>query len=124
MKSKHTQKILLSDQQRKDLELIVCRRKSAQSMVLRAKIILVGAEGKSLQKTWQDLECNRETGIQAPEPVSKGKLVRPGQIEKREFEYRRQGTQALLAGMDVVTGKIIPLIRDIRAEACVLAESD
>ena len=43
MKSKHTQKILLSNQQRRDLELIVCRRKSAQSMVLRTKIILAGA---------------------------------------------------------------------------------
>ena len=61
MKSKHTQKILSSDQQCKDLELIVCRRKSALFMVLRAKIILAGAEGKSLQKTSQDLECNRET---------------------------------------------------------------
>ena len=61
MESKHTQNILLSDQQRKDLELIVCQRKSAQSMVLRAKIILAGAEGKSLLKTSQDLECNRET---------------------------------------------------------------
>ncbi|MGI2029562.1 helix-turn-helix domain-containing protein [Endozoicomonas acroporae] len=39
----------------------MCRRKSAQYMVLRAKIILAGAEGKSLHKTSQDLECNRET---------------------------------------------------------------
>ena len=61
MKSKHTPTILLSEQQRNGLELIVSRRKSAQSMVLRAKIILAGAEGKSLQKTSQDLECNRET---------------------------------------------------------------
>ena len=61
MPSKHTQKITLSDQQRKELEMIVCRRKSAQSMVLRAKIILAGAEGKSLLKTSQELRCNRET---------------------------------------------------------------
>ena len=48
--------------------------------------------------------------------MNAGKPVRPGQIEKREFEYKRHGTLALLAGMDVVTGKIIPLIRETRAE--------
>ena len=58
----------------------------------------------------------KKTGIQALEPVNRGKPVRPGLIEKREFEYRRHGTQTLLAGMDIVTGKIIPLIRDTRAE--------
>ena len=40
MKSKHTPTILLSEQQSKDLELNVCRRKSAQSM--RDKIVLAG----------------------------------------------------------------------------------
>ena len=61
MQSKHTQKIILSDQQRKELEDIVRRRKSAQSMVLRAKIILAGSEGKSLLKTSKELKCHRET---------------------------------------------------------------
>ncbi|AMO54579.1 helix-turn-helix domain-containing protein [Endozoicomonas montiporae] len=61
MQSKHTQKIVLSDQQRKDLELIVRRRKSSQSLVLRAKIILAGAEGKSLLGTAKKLKCTRET---------------------------------------------------------------
>ena len=61
MQSKHTQKIVLSDQQRKDLELMVRRRKSSQSLVLRAKIILAGAEGKSLLGTAKELKCTRET---------------------------------------------------------------
>ena len=59
---------------------------------------------------------DEKTGIQALEPVTAGKPVAPGYIEKREFEYRRHGTQALLAGMDVVTGKIIPLVRNTRTE--------
>ncbi|WP_281647443.1 hypothetical protein [Parendozoicomonas sp. Alg238-R29] len=42
--------------------------------------------------------------------------VKPGYIEKREFEYKRHGTQALLAGMDVGTGKVIPLVRDTQTE--------
>ena len=255
MPSKHTQQITLSEQQRNDLELIIRQRKSAQSMVLRAKIILAGAEGKSLLGTTKELGCNRETvtrwrkhwversdelsvleklkeaprpgakpkfteeqiclivamscdkpeehgyplshwsesslamaaqdkgivpsisqrqvgrylksadirpdkvkgwvdsprdeafeihsadvcdtyrqaieraeqgirtisfdektGIQALEPLTAGKPVKPGHIEKREFEYKRHGTQALLAGMDVATGKIIPLVRDTRTE--------
>ena len=61
MQSKHTLKIALSEQQRDDLEAIVRRRKSAQSMVLRAKIILAGSEGKSLLGTSKELKCNRET---------------------------------------------------------------
>ena len=61
MQSKHTQKIILSDQQREELELIIRKRKSSQSLVLRAKIILAGAEGKSLLGTSKALECTRET---------------------------------------------------------------
>ncbi|MCW7552799.1 transposase [Endozoicomonas gorgoniicola] len=59
---------------------------------------------------------DEKTGMQALEPVKPNKLVKPGHVEKREFEYVRHGTQALLAGMDVVTGKIIPLVRDTRTE--------
>ena len=62
------------------------------------------------------LSFDEKTGIQALEPLTAGKPVKPGHIEKREFEYKRHGTQALLAGMDVVTGKIIPLVRDTRTE--------
>lgn len=61
MQSKHTQQISLSEQQRGELKLIVRQRKSPQSLVLRAQIILAGAEGKSLLQTAKDLKCNRET---------------------------------------------------------------
>ena len=62
------------------------------------------------------ISFDEKTGMQALEPLTGGKPVKPGYIEKREFEYKRHGTQALLAGMDVVTGKIIPLVRDTRKE--------
>ena len=61
MSSLHTQKIELSEQQQTELELITRKRKSPQSIVLRAKIILSGAKGKSILKTSKDLKCNRET---------------------------------------------------------------
>ncbi len=53
--------ISLSDQQREDLELTIRKRKSVQSLVLRAQIILAGAEGKSLSGTSRELGCTRET---------------------------------------------------------------
>lgn len=62
------------------------------------------------------ISFDEKTGMQALEPLTAGKPVKPGYIEKREFEYKRHGTQALLAGMDVVTGKVIPLVRDTRTE--------
>lgn len=61
MQSKHIQQIVLSEQQRDELELIVRKRKSSQSMVLRARIIMAGADGKSLLGTAKELKCNRET---------------------------------------------------------------
>ena len=108
MQSDHCKKIILTDQHRTELEGIIRKRSSTQAFVLRAKIILAAANGTS--------SFDEKTGIQALEPLTAGKPVKPGHIEKREFEYKRHGTQALLAGMDIVTGKITPLIGDTRTE--------
>ena len=53
------------------------------------------------------ISFDEKTGIQALEPLTAGKPVKPGHIEKREFEYKRHGTQALLAGMDVAVVGLI-----------------
>lgn len=50
---------------------------------------------------------DEKPGIQALEDASARVPMVPGQIEKREFEYRRRGTQCLLASMDVATGSIL-----------------
>ena len=74
---------------------------------------------KAIQRAEEGINTisfDEKTGMQALEPVKPNKPVKPGHIEKREFEYTRHGTQALLAGMDVTTGKIIPLVRDTRTE--------
>lgn len=57
------------------------------------------------------------TGIQALERIAPTKPARPGQVEKREFEYERHGTQTLIANFEVATGEVImPTIGDRRTE--------
>ena len=57
------------------------------------------------------------TGIQAIERKEKDLPLRPGKVKRREFEYIRHGTQALIANLDVVTGQIIhPTCGDTRTE--------
>lgn len=46
------------------------------------------------------------TGIQALERAAPTKLVKPGLVERREFEYIRHGTLTLIASFDVVSGKL------------------
>ena len=47
------------------------------------------------------------TGIQALERAVV-KPMRPGDVERVEFEYTRHGTQCLLANFDVVTARCSP----------------
>ncbi|MCP4210525.1 MAG: transposase [Halieaceae bacterium] len=56
------------------------------------------------------------TGIQALERLAPSLPMRPGQVERREFEYKRHGTKTLIAGFDVVTGKVVETIGDTRTE--------
>jgi len=52
--------------------------------------------------------CTDEmTGIQALERLFPTKPMRPGDVEKREFEYKRHGTQTLIANLEVATGQVI-----------------
>jgi transposase len=56
------------------------------------------------------------TGIQALERIAPTLPMEPGKVERREFEYRRHGTQTLLAAFDVVTGKVHAQIGPTRTE--------
>jgi hypothetical protein len=56
------------------------------------------------------------TGIQALERAAPGLPMKPGKVERREFEYRRHGTQALIAGFDVTSGKVAGVVGDRRTE--------
>jgi hypothetical protein len=44
------------------------------------------------------------TGIQALERIAPGLPMKPGKVERREFEYRRNGTQTLIAAFDITRG--------------------
>ena len=46
------------------------------------------------------------TGIQALERAAPTLPARPGQVERREFEYVRHGTQSLIASFRVATGQV------------------
>ena len=46
------------------------------------------------------------TGIQALERIAPGLPMVPGKVERCEFEYRRHGTQTLIAAFDVTIGKV------------------
>ena len=56
------------------------------------------------------------TGIQALERIAPGLPMKPGKVERCELEYRRHGTQTLIAGFDVTIGKVVGVIGDTRTE--------
>lgn len=63
------------------------------------------------------ISSDEMSGIQALERLFPTKPVRPGDIEKCEFEYERHGTQTLIANFEVATGELIaPTIGDRRTE--------
>lgn len=63
------------------------------------------------------LSTDEMTGIQALERAAPTLPMRPGQIERREFEYVRHGTQSLIANFRVATGQVVaPSIGPTRTE--------
>ena len=62
------------------------------------------------------------TGVQALERKYPSLPLRPGQVERREFEYMRHGTLAFILNFDVTRGEVItPSIGPTRTEADFLA---
>lgn len=58
------------------------------------------------------------TGIQALERKAPDKPIRPGKIQRREFEYIRHGTQTLIASFDVANGRVAQAtVGETRTEA-------
>lgn len=64
------------------------------------------------------VSTDEKTGIQALERAAPTLPMQPGQVELREFEYERHGTQCLIANLEIATGRIIaPSISQTRTEA-------
>ncbi len=53
------------------------------------------------------LSVDEKTGMQAKSRTHPTKEPRPGLVERKEFEYRRNGTAALFAALDVHSGEVI-----------------
>ena len=62
------------------------------------------------------LSVDEATGIQALERVAKDLPIGPGKPRAREFEYTRHGTQTLIAGINVATGKVQGACGETRTE--------
>ena len=67
-------------------------------------------------ETHRTVSIDEMTGIQALERVAPGLPMAPGKVERREFEYRRHGTQTLIAAFDVTTGKVKGVVGNRRTE--------
>jgi len=63
------------------------------------------------------VSVDEATSLQAIERNAPDKPVQPGSVTKQEFEYTRNGTTTLTAGLDVVTGQIVsPTLEATRTE--------
>lgn len=54
---------------------------------------------------------DEKTGMQALERAHPGRQALPGRLAREEFEYIRHGTRTLIAGFDVLTGKVFGQVR-------------
>src|SRR5207245_3960017 len=68
------------------------------------------------------IRTDEMTGVQALERAAPGLPLRPGKVERREFEYIRHGTLSFMINFDVVSGEVIcPSIGPTRTEVDFLA---
>jgi len=76
------------------------------------------AQAGPLLETGQRVISNDEkTGIQALEHTHPVLPMRPGSVERQEYEYIRHGTQALIASFEVASGRVLTAtVGDTRTE--------
>ncbi len=69
------------------------------------------------QQSTHLISCDEMTGIQAIERIAPTKPMKPGIIERQEFEYVRHGTLSLIANFEVASGLVLcPSIGPTRTE--------
>ena len=67
------------------------------------------------------ISIDEMTGIQALQRALPNLPMRPGKVERREFEYIRHGTQTLISNFNVVTGQVMtPTVVNQRTEVDVV----
>src|SRR5476649_2336065 len=75
------------------------------------------AASTAAERDVQTVSIDEMTGIQALERAAPSLPMKPGHVERREFEYIRHGTKALIAAFDVATGIVRGSIGETRTEA-------
>ncbi len=58
------------------------------------------------QKGEKVISNDEMTGVQALERKHPGLPLRPGKVERREFEYVRHGTLSFIVNFEVATGQV------------------
>ena len=83
-----------------------------------ASICAVYAQAAALEDAGTHVvSCDEKTGIQALERAAPTLPTRPGQDERREYEYVRHGTLCLMANLQVATGRVLaPSLGPTRSE--------
>jgi transposase len=81
-----------------------------------ADICAVYKAAPGADETHRIVSIDEKTGIQALERIAPDQPMVPGKVERHEFEYRRHGTQALIAAFDVTTGEVEGVIGNTRSE--------
>lgn len=85
---------------------------------MRVVCELYAQAGAALEQHIHVVSCDEKTGMQALERLHPTLPMQPGQVERREFEYVRHGTQTLIASMEVATGEMLaPSVGATRTEA-------
>jgi transposase len=93
-----------------DPEAFDAQVRTVCSLYLQARIL--HAAGVHLMST------DEKTGIQALERKAPTLPMRPGLVERREFEYIRHGTRCLIVNFEVATGRLVaPTVGPTRTEA-------
>jgi transposase len=75
------------------------------------------ASTASPEAPMRTVSIDEMTGVQALEKIAPNLPMIPGKVERQEFEYRRHGTQTLIASFDVATGRVHGIVGDRRTEA-------
>ena len=87
----------------------------------RQKVNAICALYRQAPKGSVVLAVDEKTGIQAIERTHANRAPVPGRARRREFEYIRHGTQALIAAMDVHSGRILGSCTDRRTQVDLVA---
>jgi transposase len=96
--------------------------KMANVLQIYKEISLIN-EDKEQSSTMTTLSYDEKPGIQAINNIAPQLQPVPGKYQtiQRDHEYKRMGTVSLLAGIDLHTGIIIPLVKD-RHRSCEFIE--